>query len=194
MTTNEKVYLRPFIIKEGITDLRKGLTLKVNGELVVTPFLKEDGDGNAYLNYENGDFGISIYSSRTGKQFKKELHGEIDMLWNEYALAPDNKLSPTPIPLKQNLLKKSEEVNPKRISFVLDSTTDTAYFRVVGAIVDSYEEDSDGWIIRYDKDGNIQGVTIMDFSKEPEILVVENLALWFVVSENLIESIIRDKE
>lgn len=91
----------------AIDNIRHGrLTLKASPLLSLEPSLD---DTKQLLCIEQSDLGIDVYAT-TRETLLAELHEQLAMLWQEYALAADEELDAPARQLKQALLNRFSEV------------------------------------------------------------------------------------
>ena len=96
-TRAEEMDMSPFVVRKFVVgaDLREPLWL--------TPMLSEDGE---LLRLEFGELDIDVFAP-TRRELQAELEEQLAMLWPEFALEADEKLSEPAIELKQRLLNRS---------------------------------------------------------------------------------------
>jgi hypothetical protein len=94
VTRIEELDLSPFVI----TEISSGAPLAQ--PLRLAPFISEDQQ-SIQLHHE--DLDIDVFAA-TRTELLKELRGQLDMLWTEYALEDDKNLSAPAQTLKKRLL------------------------------------------------------------------------------------------
>lgn len=103
METTREIDLSPFQIKEFAY---KNRSLRFKEPLILLPRMDET---QQLICLEEPAFGIYVYAfSRDG--LETELAGQIEFLWETYALEDESRLSPKAIELKRQLLTHIEEV------------------------------------------------------------------------------------
>jgi hypothetical protein len=81
-------------------------TLRFVPPLILSP---ERNEASGLWTLRNEDLGIDVYAA-TFEDLPGELADQLELLWNEYALADDVELTPSAQNLKRNLLGALKEV------------------------------------------------------------------------------------
>lgn len=93
----EEMDLSPLVVREFVA----GVVLRE--PLWLTPMLSEDGE---LLRLEFGELGIDVFAP-TRRELQEELAEQLGMLWAEFALEADEKLSEPATELKKRLWNRT---------------------------------------------------------------------------------------
>ena len=92
---------------EYVTEVsNRGRAFRFKEPLLFSPYFEEE---TLLYVFEHEGLGISIYAEEFG-DLREELADQVRFLWDAYALAKDDILSPGALQLKQRLLSDVEEV------------------------------------------------------------------------------------